>query len=431
MIFTKSVLYYVKMSLTTEQQQVMDYVGQGYSMFVSGPGGVGKSYLIKHIYSTFENVVLTALTGCAATLIGDTALTLHSWAGIGLGGDVQEMLKDIRIRKKVANWENCGILVIDEVSMLTGELFDNLNKVAQILRKNRKPFGGIQLLLFGDLFQLPPVNKSEGFVFESEAWSSCIDYVFTLKKIIRQTDKNWQKVLNKIRVGVFDDLCEELLAPRVVEDTGFFKDWEIKPTILYCRKVDVDAINVQELQRLKSPVTRYKVQTVTGIENPLKKGKDGLDQLDKIFPYNVELYLVVGAQVMLVTNLDIASGLINGSRGVVTGYGIGADGDSIPVVKFKNGETRLIDYHSWTHKSYKGVTKKQIPLKLGWACTIHKIQGQTLDSVIVDCGRTVFEYGQIYVALSRVKDLESLYLLEFDIDKILVHPKVKEFYENL
>lgn len=420
------------MSLTSEQQQVLDYVEKGYSMFVSGPGGVGKSYLIKHIYNTFQHVTLTALTGCAATLIGDSARTLHSWAGIGLGGTVEEMLKEIRIRKMVRNWEDCCILVIDEVSMLTGVLFDSLNQVAQTLRRNRKPFGGIQVLLFGDFFQLPPINKSEGFVFESESWGQCIDYVFNLKKIIRQKDKNWQRVLNKIRRGVFDQNCADLLSPRLVDSMSFFEEWEIKPTILYCRKVDVDEINHQELQKLSLPVSKFTVQTSYKVDTPsLKTDKTGLDPMDKILPYNKELNLSIGAQVMLIVNLDIGSGLINGSRGVVTGFATGELGKTVPVVKFKSGETRTMEYFSWVHKAYKGVTKMQIPLKLAWACTIHKIQGQTLDSVIVDCGRTVFECGQTYVALSRVKDLDSLYLLDFDEDKIRVNPKVVEFYDNL
>jgi ATP-dependent DNA helicase PIF1 len=420
------------MSLTKEQEQVMNYVEKGHSMFVSGPGGVGKSYLIKCIYDTFDSVTITALTGCAATLLGDSASTLHSWAGIGLGGDnIDDLVKEIRIRKKADNWRRCQILVIDEVSMLTGVMLDTLNAIAKIIRKNELPFGGIQLLLFGDLYQLPPINKTEGFVFDGQSWKECIEFVFNLKKIIRQTDTDWQRVLNKVRRGHFDKDCEEKILPRVINDLSIFDSWEIKPTILYCRKMDVDTINNQELLRLNKPLKIIRVRTdILPVADKIpKREKDGSDALDKVLPYNTELKLSIGAQVMLLINLDVSRGLINGSRGVIMGFVDSPDG-MVPMVKFKNGEILPIEYYTWRHKAYKGVSKKHVPLKLAWACTIHKIQGQTLDSLLVDCGSSVFEYGQTYVALSRVRSLDALYLTGFDPNKIMAHPRVAEFYSQ-
>lgn len=418
------------MTLTPEQQQVIEYIEKGHSMFVSGPGGVGKSYLIKHIYETFHDVTITALTGCAAILLGEFATTLHSWSGIGIESEFEDMLKESK--KRLKNWRTCKILIIDEVSMMNASLFDNLNQIAKMHRGRDEPFGGIQLLLFGDFFQLPPIVKNDGLLFESHSWQECIEYVFNLKKIIRQTDKSWQKVLNKIRKGIFDEYCEELLGPRIVDGFETFKEFEIKPTILYCRNIDVDTINNKELEKLHEQMQIFSVKTDFkhySMESLLKRDKDGRDQLDKIFPYTNNLYLAKGAQVMLVHNLEISLGLVNGSRGVVIGFETGIE-ENLPIVKFQCGITRTIERVSWTRKDYKGITKIHIPLKLAWACTVHKIQGQTLDNVVVDCGSSVFEYGQTYVALSRVKDMNSLYLLDFDINKVKAHPKVLKFYEQ-
>lgn len=418
--------------LTDEQNRVVEYVEQGYNLFITGPGGVGKSFLIRWIHEHFRDVVLTAMTGCAATLLGESAFTLHSWSGIGIGdGTVEEILKEVKKRKgAIGRWMSCKILIIDEVSMLTGETFDLLNRLAQIIRCNTKPFGGIQLLLFGDFFQLPPIAKGEGFLFEATSWKDTIDFIFALKKIQRQTDKDWQKVLNKIRCGKYDSFCHEKILPRVVESMDVFESWEIKPTRLFCRNLDVDALNARELAKLNQEKKTFSTRT----EISSKAGhfdfdiKNAVEVMDKNFPYSVSLDLCLGAQVMLLYNMNTQAGLINGARGVVIGF---ENITRYPIVKFKNGIQETIGPYEWKMKKYKGISRVQIPLKLAWACTIHKIQGQTLDSVVVDCGSTVFEYGQTYVALSRVKDLEGLHLLDFDETKILAHPKVKEFYRNV
>jgi ATP-dependent DNA helicase PIF1 len=414
------------MELNEEQQYAMNLYKEGASFFLTGPGGVGKSYVIRAIAQD-EGVHVTALTGCAAVLLGK-ATTLHAWSGIGLGNtDLLSIIRSVKSNPAAKKrWLAVKTLVIDEVSMLTGELFDKLNNLAKAIRKNQEPFGGIQLILSGDLYQLPPIDKQKGFVFECEAWDECISYVVSLSRIVRQTDTTWQSILNKLRVGTCDTKCVRALAPRICTD---IKPDEkgILPTRMFCRRVDVDEMNNQELQQCGNPIYTYEASFVC------EKGKytskevtSAIAWMDKQMPYKSTLKLCIGAQVMLITNLDVENGLVNGSRGVVVGFRMG-----VPLVQFKNGMELPIEKHEWTCDAFPGLVRTQYPLVLAWAITIHKSQGQTLDSAIVDCGLSVFEFGQIYVALSRVKSLDSLYLLDFEPRKVMANPTVKDFYESL
>jgi ATP-dependent DNA helicase PIF1 len=415
------------MELNEEQQYAMNLYKEGASFFLTGPGGVGKSYVIRAI-SQDEGVHVTALTGCAAVLL-ENATTLHAWAGIGLGNsDLVSTIRSVRSNVHAKKrWLNVKTLVIDEVSMLTGDLFDKLNNLAKALRKNTEPFGGIQLILSGDLYQLPPIDKDKGFVFECDAWHECMSYVVTLSRIVRQTDTKWQTILNKLRTGVCDNKCLKLLTPRIVDTLTPDHDG-IVPTRLFCKRVDVDEMNARELLAIRQPIRTY--EAVVRVDDPKtytsKEIATAVEWMDKYMPYKPILKLCIGAQVMLIVNLDPANGLVNGSRGVVTKI----SGDT-PVVKFMNGMEIPIEKHAWAHDAYPGLTREQYPLVLAWAITIHKSQGQTLDSAVVDCGLSVFEYGQIYVALSRVKSLDALYLLDFEPRKVMANPVVKEFYESL
>jgi ATP-dependent DNA helicase PIF1 len=427
-------------TLTREQREAFDAVLEGKSVFITGPGGTGKSYLLKALYDlVFERtekvIAITALTGCAALLLGRWAKTLHSWAGIGLGREsVKDLAANIKRNAKARKrWFETDILVIDEVSMLTPELFEKLNEIAKIVRRDERLFGGIQLVLVGDFYQLPPVSKGveTQFVFESPLWNEVVQRTIRLTEILRQPDKDFQDILNEARKGRLNEKSHDILKTRM--DVPWQKNL-IKPTLLFTRKNEVDTINERNIRALKTDKHKYKAETV--ISNiPETKGLTPLSpsvletvtRLDKNAQYMVDLTLAVGAQVMLVSNVNQEEGLVNGSRGVVTGF----MENEIPIVQFMKGQILHVEPIKWESEDMKGVYRKQIPLKLAYAVTIHKAQGATLDCALIDVGIATFEYGQAYTALSRVKNLESLYVWDLDPKAFRAHPKVAGFYRAL
>lgn len=428
--------------MNAKQQEAYDAVLAGENVFITGPGGTGKSYLIEQIVNGLPKtmrVAITALTGCAAILLGQTARTLHSWAGIGLGREPADALAELIYKKRKVkgaykSWLQTDMLIIDEISMMTPELFEKLDAIGRRLRLSSKPFGGIQLVLVGDFYQLPPIMK-EGertkFLFSSPLWPAAVHKVVQLGEMIRQTDPVFQDLLLAIRHGSLNEEQMALLKSR----QGL--DWEgerIRPTLLFPRRAEVDAINEANIAALTVNKTEYKVRTQVDEDAPrtskeLVRDPDFaryVEVFDKDAPYDTTLVLAEGAQVMLIYNMNIEIGLVNGSRGVVTGFRNG-----IPVVLFKNGVEQAIGWHGWQLDNYKGVSRAQIPLRLAYALTIHKCQGATLDCAMVDIGENVFEYGQAYVALSRVRSLDSLYIWSLNMQAIRTHPQVVDFYRRL
>ena len=416
--------------LSTKQKQAYDSFLQGKNIFVTGPGGSGKSYLVQYILeNSKKKIAVTAMTGCAAILLGCGARTLHSWAGIGLGESSTDMLVS-RIKRKqgcLGQWKKTDVLIIDEVSMMKVSLFQKLNEIAKKLRKNEKPFGGMQLILLGDFCQLPPVSKGleeEPFLFESDTWEECIEKVIYLDEIKRQSDTTFQTVLNKIRLGDIDDDVETFLHSRVQKS----------PTIctkMYPTNNKVDNLNYEELEKIKDVsvihrATHHLEQTVNSRSYSIMEIENEVKNMHKNCPYDELVELKKGAQVILIANMSIENGLVNGSQGIITKF----EG-TIPVVKFLNGKEIPIDVYEWESTEIPELSIRQIPLRLAWAISIHKCQGMTLDTVDIDVGRSIFECGQAYVALSRVKTPEGLFIKSLDVSRIKVNPKVKEFYENL
>jgi ATP-dependent DNA helicase PIF1 len=443
-------------TLNSGQRAAFDAIMEGKSIFLTGPGGTGKSFLIKEVFDQLNkpghSVSLTAMTGCAALLLHSKAKTLHSWSGIGLGADVVPLLvgKIKKSRRAMLGWLKTDTLVIDEVSMLTAELFEKLEEIARKVRKNDSPFGGLQLIMVGDFFQLPPVSKGEEtkFVFESPLWKTMGLTTYALTEIVRQKNPEFQAILNEARTGTLTKASLKVLRGRIDLD---YKSLEIQPSMLFTRRGEVDSINTTHLKKL---TTEKKTYTATTVFNPitqthgLSKGSPEVEHavqaLDKVAAYSVELTLAVGAQVMLLTNMNPGAGLVNGSRGVVVGFerppakeAEDLSGSStpakhhdilFPVVRFKSGCKQLIQFHDWELQEFPGVKRQQIPLKLAYAITIHKAQGATLDCALIDVGGRTFEYGQAYTALSRVKDMESLYIHDIAPEAFKAHPKVVAFY---
>jgi ATP-dependent DNA helicase PIF1 len=453
--------------LSEEQEQALTAFNNGYNLLLTGPGGSGKTALIKKMVETSKasskNIQVCALTGCAAVLLNCQAKTVHSWAGIGLANGPADLVikRIIANKKKTHNWKKVDILVIDEVSMMSQKIFEILDGIARGVRKQKShlPFGGIQIVFSGDFYQLPPVASSSNstslsiggggygyeyddsaasaFCFESPLWESTIDVVIQLKKIFRQTDDVYTSILNRIRIGKLSKSSFDILSRQLnkrMPDT-------FKPTILLPRKKDVDVINMAEMAKLTSNEKKYSLQRVEMLPDDLKKTYNGSshsspEQRETEYTYMMnnimaekEIILKVGAQVMCIANIDMESAepLVNGSQGVIVDF----VSNGLPLVQFTNGYKRIIQYHTWSSETNASIGVKQIPLIYAWAVTIHKSQGMSLDMAQIDAGSSIFECGQTYVALSRIKSLEGLYLTAFDPQKIKVNKKVQEFYSKL
>ena len=421
--------------LTDDQQKAFQAMCGGKNVFVTGPAGCGKSFVIQkfaqHCDQQGRHLALTALTGVAALHIGGR--TLHSWAGIGLGKrHARDLVLKIKLdRRALRRWTRTQTLVIDEVSMLSPQLLEKLDTIGREVRGNPwKPFGGIQVILTGDFCQLPPV-KCNKFCFESPMWNSIIDQTVYLHKIIRQTDPLFQKCLSEIRMGQCSPETEKIL--RQCMHRRLSNNLGIVPTKLYSTRRDVDRINQAEIEKLKQAGHECRtyhgsVNIQTDVDMSERQKQFLTKRIEKDCPVPIRLELVVGAQIMLVQNLDVEGGLVNGSRGVVTELY-----DYSVQVRFLNGCSVKIMPHSWEQhdkETQTTITLSQIPLILAYSGTIHKTQSQTLDYVIVDLGPTIFEYGQAYTALSRVRSLQGLQIESLKTDRIRTHPKVKAFYNK-
>ncbi|KAL2271487.1 hypothetical protein VTJ83DRAFT_858 [Remersonia thermophila] len=460
-------------NLSAEQQYVKTLVvDRGQSVFFTGPAGTGKSVLMRAIIHDLkkkhardpERVAVTASTGLAACNIG--GMTLHSFAGIGLGKeDVSTLVKKIRRNPKAKNrWTKTKVLIIDEVSMVDGELFDKLSQIGRIIRNNGRPWGGIQLVITGDFFQLPPVPEGAGkereskFAFDAATWSMSIDHTIGLTEVFRQRDPEFAAMLNEMRLGrISDDTVRsfQALSRPLTFDDG------IEVTELFPTRQEVDSSNQRRLKALTGKVYRY-----DAVDTGDPKIRDRL-LANMMAPPTIELKK--GAQVMLIKNMDDT--LVNGSLGTVVGFMTEAtfemkagidesemepdakrrvraftnalaessktDNKEYPVVAFHNvdGAQRqiLCVPEDWKVELPTGevqASRKQLPLILAWALSIHKAQGQTLERVKVDLGK-VFEKGQAYVALSRATTKQGLQVLNFQKSRVMAHPRVVEFYNKL
>ncbi|XP_053610847.1 ATP-dependent DNA helicase PIF1 [Plodia interpunctella] len=406
-------------ALNPEQHRVLEACVSGKNVFFTGSAGTGKSFLLKRIVAALPPDVTmpTASTGVAACHIGGT--TLHAFAGIGDGSGSIEVLRERAAKFPLVaqKWRKCKHLIIDEISMVDGTFFEKLEAVARHVRRNEKPFGGIQLILCGDFLQLPPVvekgKSGKRFCFQTQCWEKCIDLCFELKEVHRQTDKEFISILNSIRIGrVTKEISEKLLgtARQKIESDG------ILATRLCSLTNDSKMINDSKLENLKG---EEKVFSSQDSENSTK-----ILDMQTIAPS--KLVLKVGAQVMLLKNINVNAGLVNGARGVVVRFEEG-----LPVVRFKNKKEYMARAERWFVKNSNGslLCRRQVPLNLAWAFSIHKSQGLTLDCVEMSLSK-IFEAGQAYVALSRAQSLDTLRVLDFDSRHVWADPNVLEFYQK-
>ena len=461
-----------QVQMSAEQTLAFEIYKSGQNVFITGPGGTGKSALIREIYKYANqrehNIQVCALTGCAAVMLDCKAKTIHSWAGIGLAnGDIDRIVD--RVDKnffKKKEWRKTRTLIVDEVSMMSKRLFDILDLVGKTARNcPSRPFGGIQLIFCGDFYQLPPVGvntedpDNARFCFESERWFATFpkENHIQLKQIFRQNDPVYCQILNQVREGRITRRTDEILRSRVgvlLPDVSEDGTPQTKPTILYATRARVDEINRLEMEKLvildpDSPTYKYALKCVTDL--PLSDKEKQLRSSQSQERIQAELYslknsilcddivqLRVGAQVMCVINMEetittAATPICNGSQGVIVRMTDTATTGlpPLPVVRFNNGLEMTVNYHTWLSENIPGIGVSQIPLILSWAITIHKSQGATLERCIIDIGDRVFEAGQSYVALSRIKSLEGVSIMSYDVSKIMVNKRVKAFYAEL
>jgi ATP-dependent DNA helicase PIF1 len=437
------------MELSKEQQLAFDKYIKGDNIFITGPGGSGKSALIKKIKEHCKKEIqVCALTGCAAVLLNCKAKTLHSWSGIGLGNGTldQNIKKILNNRYKKEMWKDTDVLIVDEVSMLSLKLFDMLNEIGKVIRKNPRPFGGIQLIFSGDFYQLPPVgNKDEPdtmcFCFESNNWNSIFsqDCQIQLIKIFRQTDEIYSSILNQIRVGKIKKKTNDILLQYVGREPD--ENLLVEPTKLFPTKNKVEYINNSKMVSLDSEEKEYTFKNILDVEMTAEERRmrgqysteniqTELDYLSGNLMCDKILKLKLGAQVMCIINIQLPNDdmICNGSQGIVVRF---CPTTNLPIVKYNSGIEMIMGRHIWPSGNIPGIGVSQVPLILAWAITIHKSQGATLDTAEIDVGSGIFECGQTYVALSRVKSLNGLYLTSFDVGKIKINVKVKNYYDSL
>lgn len=422
-----------------EQQKAYELFKKRENIFITGAGGCGKTYFIRQIYrNTARKIQVCATTGCAALLLQCNATTIHAWSGIGHGdGNPDTYLHKIITKPFLrTRWLTTEILVIDELSMLSKKILDLLDWLGKNIRKSPKPFGGIQVIGSGDFFQLPPVGNKEdpdtsAFPFESDKWSTIFPNEIEFKVNYRQSDKSFLSILNQIRVGRLTRSKYDLLCRYVKREN---QNPHIRPAKLFPVKYKVNQVNARELAKLDTEEITFDVEKVIPL-NGLKKPKSVIDkELDAMLKYsNIEprLTLKVGTQVMCTRNVSIEEGIVNGTIAVVENITM-RKGEYIIILRLSSGRLYELSKVFTPCESLKteDCGLKQFPLTLAWAVSIHKSQGITLECAEMDIGKSIFEYGQTYVALSRVKSLDGLYLTDFEPTRIRVNPKVKKYYEQ-
>ena len=399
-----------------QQEKALAILKSGKNVFLTGSAGTGKTYVLNQYIDYLKErkvkVAVTASTGIAATHMN--GMTIHSWSGIGVkefitSGNLASMNSKKYLKEHL---EKVKVLIIDEISMLHKNQINAVDVVLRYFKKNEAAFGGIQIVVCGDFFQLPPIgNQGEAakdkFAFMSEAWVKAKLSVCYLTEQYRQSDNDLNLILNEIRTG---DISKKSYATLKKASTNKLDD-DVEPTKLYTHNYDVDRVNAQHLSQLSGTPKKFKAKT--------SGNKKLIETLKNSVLAGEELVFKIGAKVMFVKN-DKEHRYVNGSLGKVLGF----TDKGFPSVKLLNGKTITTEIENWAIMDDNGKTLasyNQVPLRLAWAITVHKCQGMTLDAAEIDLSKT-FETGQGYVALSRLKKLENLQLLGLNEMALRVDP---------
>lgn len=400
------------------QEQALTILKTGANVFLTGEPGAGKTHTVnayvRYLRQAGVEVAITASTGIAATHIG--GMTIHSWSGIGIRRnldpyDLDKIASNERIVKRI---RRAAVLIIDEVSMLAAQTLDMVEQICREIKDKEHPFGGMQVVLVGDFFQLPPVSnagQAVAFAYESSAWLAANPLICYLTEQFRQDDANFLDVLGAIRGNSFDEDHLAHISQRKIDYE------EAPPDVpkLFSHNVDVDRVNEAMLAQLpaKPKIFTMAARGPAALVLSLQKGCLSPERLQ----------LKTGAAVMFTKN-NSKEGFVNGTLGTVAGFDAFT---RYPLVETRRGRTIAVEPMEWTVEENGQIRARltQLPLRLAWAITVHKSQGMSLDEAVMDLSQ-VFEFGQGYVALSRVRRLNGVHLLGWNEQTFKVHPSVLE-----
>jgi len=405
------------------QATALNILKTGKNVFITGSAGTGKTYLLQQYIQYLKErriyPTIVAPTGIAASHL--KGQTIHSFFALGIrdtvvdNGYVEFLLAKSYLKSRFSKLQ---VLIIDEVSMVSPEIFSSMDKILRAFKSTPEPFGGIQVVISGDFFQLPPVSKvfkEKRFAWQSPAWRSLALESCYLSEKFRQEDNVLIQILDEIRSGEVSESSRHSLERRF----GVSVSRDFNPTKLYTHNVDVERINIEKLNQLQGEPKFFKYSSKGSAKN-----------IEKIFKSSLvleTLTLKEDAVVIFIKN-NPEKGYLNGTTGVVVGF----EGD-IPLVQITSGQKIRVIAEDWTIENDKGesvATVSQLPLRLAWAITIHKSQGMTLDAAQIDLSKT-FEVGQGYVALSRIKHLDGLELLGINEMALRVDPLILRIDEPI
>ena len=399
------------------QNTALNILKTGNNVFITGSAGTGKTYLLNkftfYLKSRKITPTIVAPTGIAASHL--QGQTIHSFFSLGIRETIDDYYIESLLEKKYlqTRFSKLKVLIIDEISMVSPEMFLAMDKILRAFKKNNTPFGGVQTILSGDFFQLPPISKvpkDKRFAWQSPSWKELELKTCYLQEKFRQDDNVLISILDEIRSGSVSSNSYDILNSRHHKDL----DIDFTPTKLYTHNMDVDRINSDELNKVNNPSFTFKYKSEGTAKN-----------IEKIFKSSLvleEITLKKDAVVMFIKN-NHELGFVNGTTGVITDF----DKETgLPLVKTSYGAIIKLGLEDWTIENDSGsiVAKvSQVPLKLAWAITIHKSQGMTLDSAEIDLSKT-FEVGQGYVALSRIKNIDGLRLMGLNDKALTVDPLI-------
>lgn len=400
------------------QDEALTILKTGASVFLTGEPGSGKTHTINEfvewLRSSDIEPSVTAATGIAATHV--SGMTLHSWSGIGIAeylssADIDRIASKEHVAKRITK---AKVLIIEEISMLSATTFEMADSICREVRRVDRPFGGLSVILVGDFFQLPPVSnaKKTEFAYASPIWRELNLITCYLTEQYRQDDADFLEILSAIRSGQVNDTHYERIGTRHALNGE--NKFPANVPKLFSHNADVDRINAAELAKLSGVSKRFRMSS---------KGKDSFVVGLKRGCLSPEiLELKEGAAVMFTKNSPNGK-FVNGTLGVVSGWGA----DGLPIVKVKNDLRIFTESMEWKMEEHGKIKASisQIPLRLAYAMTVHKSQGMSMDAAIIDLSRA-FEYGQGYVALSRVRRLNGVYLTGLNDRALQVHPEILE-----